>query len=389
MRGIVIRTKDEGTYGWIKPDEGEKDVFIHVRDLNDPLKTLYENEPLEFDIKETDKGLNAIDVRRLEPRAQGIVKTFERGFGFIERKDVDESIFFHKNDILTSDPSNRNISFDDDVEFSVSADEQGRPRAIRVIRAKRALDRFADIEDVDGLLRGLAKLAHNENWDYKFTKSKWEFPILYNYIYNTFERIFDENKVSVADTEKGKIACFNTGLVTEMQEEIFGVFMPNKSRMLNKAEWALSGFYRKSDRNLGYFGKKPDIANYFQEPSELLYDTRIELVVNPEHVINDNRHRFPEQLRDNPFALKAALDGTIEHAKSRVKRNYKTAIPQFYKNRIQLLLPLCLITPERADLALVIAREHAVYRGSTVLTLDMAYNNARLIARPDNEWLEP
>ena len=28
-------------------------------------------------------------------------------------------------------------------------------------------------------------------------------------------------------------------------------------------------------------------------------------------------------------------------------------------------------------------------RRSTVLTLDMAYNNARLLARPDNEWLQP
>lgn len=39
MIGIVIRTKDEGTYGWIKPNEGEKDVFVHVRDLVDPQKT--------------------------------------------------------------------------------------------------------------------------------------------------------------------------------------------------------------------------------------------------------------------------------------------------------------------------------------------------------------
>jgi hypothetical protein len=29
------------------------------------------------------------------------------------------------------------------------------------------------------------------------------------------------------------------------------------------------------------------------------------------------------------------------------------------------------------------------YRGHTVLTLDMAYTNARLVARPDSEWLVP
>lgn len=29
------------------------------------------------------------------------------------------------------------------------------------------------------------------------------------------------------------------------------------------------------------------------------------------------------------------------------------------------------------------------YRGHTVLTLDMAYTNARLVARPDSDWLLP
>jgi hypothetical protein len=58
---------------------------------------------------------------------------------------------------------------------------------------------------------------------------------------------------------------------------------------------------------------------------------------------------------------------------------------------VQLLLPICLENPARADLALVVAKNEAgnAYRGSTVLTLDMAYNNARLLARPDTEWLQP
>jgi hypothetical protein len=53
-----------------------------------------------------------------------------------------------------------------------------------------------------------------------------------------------------------------------------------------------------------------------------------------------------------------------------------------------LLLPLCLNTKAKADLALVIEKENGVYRASTCLTLDMAINNARLIAKPDDEWLK-
>lgn len=73
----------------------------------------------------------------------------------------------------------------------------------------------------------------------------------------------------------------------------------------------------------------------------------------------------------------------------RVYRNYKTAIPQFHRGEIQLLLPLCLERPDRADLALVVSRVGDCYRGDTVLTLQMAYNNARLLTRPDREWLTP
>lgn len=43
----------------------------------------------------------------------------------------------------------------------------------------------------------------------------------------------------------------------------------------------------------------------------------------------------------------------------------------------------------KADLALVIYRQNEVYLASTCLNLDMAYNNARLLARPDSDWLEP
>ena len=147
--------------------------------------------------------------------------------------------------------------------------------------------------------------------------------------------------------------------------------------------WILEKFAKESDRSLTVFAQRPDIANYFSDPSELLYDTRIELVVDIDHVIGDNRDRFPSELVANDFAMRSSLDAAILAAKRRVRRNYKTAIPQYYRGSLQLLLPLCLVEPERADLALEVARENQVYRASTVLTLDMAYNNARLIARPE------
>jgi hypothetical protein len=53
-------------------------------------------------------------------------------------------------------------------------------------------------------------------------------------------------------------------------------------------------------------------------------------------------------------------------------------------------MPLDLTDPGTAGLALVVsAIGDTAYRGHTVSTLEMAYTNARLVARPDSEWLKP
>ncbi|MDX9776307.1 MAG: DUF3825 domain-containing protein, partial [Petrimonas sp.] len=137
------------------------------------------------------------------------------------------------------------------------------------------------------------------------------------------------------------------------------------------------------------FSKLAEIASYISDPSDLIYDTKLELRTNIDHIIQDNKERFPVPFdtMDN-YMLSNILHGTIEDAKRRVRRNYKTAIPQYYKGKLQLLLPLCLQTKANADLALVIEKENDIYRASTCLTLDMAINNARLIAKPDDEWLK-
>lgn len=38
---------------------------------------------------------------------------------------------------------------------------------------------------------------------------------------------------------------------------------------------------------------------------------------------------------------------------------------------------------------MVINKTEQIYEVATILTLDQAYNNARLLAKPDREWLNP
>lgn len=75
----------------------------------------------------------------------------------------------------------------------------------------------------------------------------------------------------------------------------------------------------------------------------------------------------------------------------RLRRNYKLAVPQYSPrfDEIQLLVPLCISDELVADSALAVRKIDQVYVAKTVLTMDMVYSNARLITRPDPEWLRP
>lgn len=388
QEGTISRFNEKKGYGWIRLSDGTTEVFVHRSDIVDVPKRFVEGEPVEFVAVDSEKGSKATLVSRKEPRLVGVVKKFDKGYGFIERADNAEQVFVHSRSILGRF---RSLEVGEEVEFSLTQTDRGEAAA-RVLRLDRIppLERFASLGNFDQHLEQLASLAHKENWSYRYMESNLPYPILYSYVYHTFSRLEDEGKIAVAqDTSGSELACFNTGLVTEMQEEIFALFVPNRRTDEGQPEWFLRGFVRESDRSLTFFARRPDIANYFADPAELIYDTRVDLVINMEHVIRDNNARFPADLRENTFALRSAIDGAISAAKRRVRRNFKSGIPQFYRGKLQLLLPLSLRSPDRADLALVVAREHEVYRASTVLTLDMAYNNARLIARPDTEWLDP
>ena len=133
------------------------------------------------------------------------------------------------------------------------------------------------------------------------------------------------------------------------------------------------------------------MATFFEEAdiTQLIFNTSIKVTLNKEH-LKKRQYRFPDKiagLDDNLFFEE--ITRALDLATKRAKRNYKTAIPHFYDNRIQFLLPLCMTSKTDADLALVVNREENSYVAHTVLTLDQAFNNARLLAKPDREWLTP
>jgi len=233
----------------------------------------------------------------------------------------------------------------------------------------------------------LANLAEPEDWEYKSTAAAHSKPILRNYVTYTYRRIAHEKKIAVTTGED--FACFNLGLVTANQEQIYALFEINKLDGPQQY-WHFWKFCRRGEWELNKFSALPEMAHYFEDPSSLVYDCRKELRINVEHIIQDNLERFPDVLKKmNPFGLQNLVKGAIDSAIERVRRNYKAAIPQYYQGAVQLLLPLTLLDPAKADLALVAERFGDFYRAATCLTLDMAYNNARQLARPDRDWLAP
>lgn len=243
---------------------------------------------------------------------------------------------------------------------------------------------FAFLPDFADHLAELEEMAEAENWEYHYAESEFPRPILYAYIIHTFNRIEDEGKVAYASDDLA--ACFNTGLVTDQQEPIFALFDENK--IPDRQPWYFQGFVKKGDVRMTRFGALPEMANYVDQAEDFIYDPALELRQNAEHIIAENRDRFPVTFDAySDFQLQNLLSGAFGNAVGRVRRNFRVAVPQYHRGRVQLLLPLCLTDPSEPDLAAVVEKMDGYYRVATCLTLDQAYSNARLLGRVDEVWL--
>lgn len=59
MNGTVKFFNDAKGFGFITPEDGGKDVFVHVNGLNDDIR---EGDKVSFDVEEGRKGPNAVNV---------------------------------------------------------------------------------------------------------------------------------------------------------------------------------------------------------------------------------------------------------------------------------------------------------------------------------------
>lgn len=419
--GIVIRYLDDKGYGFVEV-EGKLQIFFHIRDC--VSSRLYVGERVSFLVRKDNDGKDrALEVRRLggEFSTGDIVKWHVdpgnwRAEGQICPSDGGPPLRFSTHDLAKpkspgARPTHPRPWHAARYRLIVRAEGTQQPVDIE-IDWRYPLQRFAYLGEEDAWVSALKRMTLNEDWDYRSSKSRKPNEILYNYLHFTFARLVDEDrgkdlldrkirlKSEIAVHEA--LAAFNTGLVDHRYESIFALFEKNDPG--RQQPWKFLAFCTPGE-DAGkllsrYFNPLPGPAKYFTHVSELLYDPDAPLHPDYNHILTENRDRLPQELirligQMEPAraenTLKMHIDRAIELARKRARWNFKTAIPHYFPTlqRLDFLLPLCLLDDSTVDVALAVQRTETGYIGSTILPLDWAYKSARLVCRPDSDWLAP
>ena len=290
--------------------------------------------------------------------------------------------------------------------------------------AGKTLFTWAFWPDFNEAFNNLAELCLPEAWD--FSDGETHLRILKNYMNYTLYKHTRDGTVIVSD----RFAAFNTGLVNKDFNFIYCLFYKNpgtKTRFSYKfADFCIAGEGQYGKELTREFNPLPPRINYFRGVSENPYSQQFTApIVDIDHIVLERTARLPITLltefyplpdysllpslspedRKTFFAgiaqemrhdqgvlnkIKSRLEFAIAVSVKKAAWDYKTAVPMYYPpfNIMSYLLPLCIMNSEVPDCALVVEKtKSGAWQGHTILPLDMAYLNARLISRPDNGWL--
>ncbi len=405
--GLITGINRNNGSGFIDHPKAPRGVYFH---RNVTREFLDEGDVVVFQVDDWNKDPRPTvrNIRKACSISYGVVQAWNWNYGTILPERGSEPVHVDLRSARISPKDKKVLRSGDTVSYNVLPD---KPQQVIFVRRDYALRRFAQLGNEMKMLQDLKLQALDEKWEYPGSKP---LKMLFNYLFYTFARLQEEDqqldqvekKIRIARRmNQLNIAVFDTGLVNQWYKEIYAVFMEEKDAPIGQPGWRLIGFCARGDRINGVsyltsFRELPGRAEYFEDPRDLLYDPNLRLDLRTRHVVGDRAHRLPMTVKQRiPPSLKDEdeiiefldrhLNQAIERAQDRIRWNYKTAIPQYYPGtkRIQLLLPLCLDDPRKVDVALAVQREEEAYMGYTILELDWAYSNARLIARPDSDWL--
>lgn len=267
-------------------------------------------------------------------------------------------------------------------------------------------DSLTAVLDFDATFIALAEKTFEGRDAWHFTQSKFENryknkpPKLRNYLQYTFARLRE-----LEQQEPGKYflesadhnwACFNSGLQDKHSADLFCVFEKYKgTHTEGVSDWVYKGTETaRSQVFRQHFGiRAPGLAWYSNDSRDYVFNTDYALDTQIfDHMFDRAKERsgFPPDATDE--SVRNYLRGAIENLIPKIRRNYKTAIPVYYvtERRMQLLLPFH--SSNGTDISCFLVERddtNHCYSIKTILDMDQAYFSARLITRPDKEWLNP
>ena len=251
-------------------------------------------------------------------------------------------------------------------------------------------------QDGETFLNEIAVKALPESWDFN---NGGKYSILRSYIENVYERLLHEEK-----SEKGRLLysndkkylLFNTNLLDKFSHDIFIIAECGTNGDAYNPRYS-KGLKERLD--VGFTKDVPPPPQFFKDVNDIIYQTSWAIDKEYDafyHIIEERRSRFSEKYSETPTEqLAKKLQDAIDFAVVLAQRNYKFIVPMYrpQTNSIQLLMPIYLegIYNTKPDFALVLTLDakHQMYIPETILSLDMCYQNARLIAKPDETWLNP
>jgi Domain of unknown function (DUF3825) len=271
-------------------------------------------------------------------------------------------------------------------------------------------DPLTESLDFDAPFKKIAAKTFEGTTAWDFTQARFQNryhdkpPKLRNYLRYTFIRLRDleiaEPGKYFLSTEDGKWICFNTGLQDRHSADLYSIFQryeprPGQPQAKAASDWVYRGTVTSRENAYrNHFGPRvPGLAWYSNDSRDYIFNTAYSIDADVfDHLFDRAKERsgFPDEATDE--SVRNYLRGAIENLIPKIRRNYKTAIPVYFveEKRMQLLLPFHSSNGRDISCFLVERDDHnQLYKIKTILDMDQAYFAARLITRPDKEWLNP
>ena len=263
---------------------------------------------------------------------------------------------------------------------------------------------FMTKEQRNEFLASIASRAIPEPWSFGPASGQEEYPILRSYLENTFVKLQKEvaagKEHKIIYSSDGTHILFNTNLPDTFGNDI--LILADVKRKANGEEYyenpRMSTDGIRGRRQLGFADDAvPEPASFFEDVNEVIFQSSWKIddsFDHLDHIIQDNRSRFPKAYQGKAAEDVAQdLEKAIRMAVRMAKRNFKYIAPMYrpQQDRIQLLMPIYLSARynKTPDFAMVLTPEGGIYVPETILPIKGAYQNARLIAMPDEAWLRP